>query len=373
VIAPGHADQVQVPFHFPEQVRPGSEYFLTLSFQLATDTLWGTAGHEVAWAQFQLPVKSGTPALIALASMPPVSFEQTAAAVRVRGADFEITFDRVRGVIARWVHEGLPVMTHGPRLNFWRAPIDNETHNAVEAEWRKFGLHWMQHRVESVVCEQVDPKTVRVKVASRVAPPVARRGFACEYVYTIFGSGDVLLEVHGTPHGDWPSTLPKIGLQMSIPGTLDHVKWLGRGPGESYPDSQQAGRIAVWSAGVDDMYTPYVMPQEYGNHTDVRWVALTGIRGMGLFAGGVPTLNFSARRFTTEDIDKARHTYDLVPRDEIELNLDYRHNGLGTGSCGPGPLPQYQVHAEEFRFAVRLRPVSVDAMCPAELAHRVPK
>ena len=123
-----------------------------------------------------------------------------------------------------------------------------------------------------------------------------------------------------------------IGLQMTIPEDLDHVAWYGRGPGECYVDSKQANRVGVYSCLVDELYVPYVYPQENGNRTDVRWVSLTNTRGMGLLAIGIPMLNFSAHRFSTQDFEKAQHTCDLVPRDEITLNLDYQHHGLGSAS-----------------------------------------
>jgi beta-galactosidase/evolved beta-galactosidase subunit alpha len=149
--------------------------------------------------------------------------------------------------------------------------------------------------------------------------------------------------------------MPKIGLQMTIPKDLDWVKWFGRGPGESYVDSKQAGRFGEYCMAVDDLFTPYVRPQENGNRTDVSRVSLIDSNGAGFTAEGMPTLDFSAHRFTTEDLEAARHTYDLVPRDEITQNLDYRHNGIGSASCGPAPWSQYLLKPEEFRFAVVLR------------------
>ena len=109
---------------------------------------------------------------------------------------------------------------------------------------------------------------------------------------------------------------------------------------------------------------------KHGNRSDARWVTLADAAGRGLLVRGVPTINFSAHRFTTMDLEKARHTCELRPRDEITLNLDYRHNGLGSGSCGPGPWPQYLLHPEEFRFAVRLLPFSVDEAPAGVLARR---
>ena len=209
-----------------------------------------------------------------------------------------------------------------------------------------------------------------VTVRSHIAPPVLAAGFDCVYTYAIHPSGDVILAAAGMPVGEL-GELPKIGLQMQVPGWLSTVTWYGRGPGECYRDSKQAGRFGVYSGDVDDLHTPYVYPQDNGNRTDVRWVSMTDHRGMGLLAVGRPTLDFSARRFTDENLTAARHTCDLVEQEFITLNLDYAHRGLGSGSCGPGPRPEYILNPHEFAFAVRLRPFSADEASPMALSKQV--
>jgi beta-galactosidase/evolved beta-galactosidase subunit alpha len=167
----------------------------------------------------------------------------------------------------------------------------------------------------------------------------------------------LLLDVHGVPYGAWPCSIPRIGLEFALPLSCRHAQWYGRGPGECYRDTKQAQRIGLWTADIDALYTPYVMPQDNGNRTDVRWVAFTDTSGTGLRAAGDPLLNFSAHRFTPMDFENARHTIDLSPRNEIVVHLDWQHHGIGSSSCGPGPLPQHQLLATEFRFAWRLQPV----------------
>jgi beta-galactosidase/evolved beta-galactosidase subunit alpha len=362
-----------IPYHLPARPVAGAEYHVMLSFALASDATWAPAGHEVAWAQFALPVKArplavsrgmAASAMSPTGSLParvsPVTVRDEGTLVKVVGADFELAFDRVRGVIASWTASGQKLLCAGPRLNFWRATTDNDRGWDNAGAWRKARLYELQHRVDGVEVHELEGNAVRIAAHVRIAPPVLDKAFVCDYTYTIGGDGQVHIEVHGVPQGEMPPTLPRIGLQMTVPLALDHVRWFGLGPGESYPDSRQAQRVGLWSAGLDDLYTPYVFPQENGNRSDVRWVSLTNARGTGLLAAGCPTLNFSAHRFTTMDLEKARHTHELVGRDEITLNLDYRHNGLGSGSCGPGPWPQYLLRPEEFRFAVRLRPFSAD-------------
>jgi beta-galactosidase len=73
---------------------------------------------------------------------------------------------------------------------------------------------------------------------------------------------------------------------------------------------------------------------------------------------GEPTLEFTARRWTSQDLDLATHTPDLVPRDRIFVNLDAEHYGLGSAACGPGPAPADVPLAHPVEFGLRLRTVA---------------
>jgi hypothetical protein len=190
--------------------------------------------------------------------------------------------------------------------------------------------------------------------------------FACTYRYTIDGSGAVVIETKVTPRSDLP-TLPRIGLQMRLPEGLDRFAWYGRGPHESYSDRKESARVGVYRGTVQEQFVPYIMPQENGNKTDVRWTAVTDARGMGLLAFGMPLLNVSAHHYSLEDLTRARHTYELVRQTETFLYLDDAQAGLGSQSCGPGPLPQYLLEPQEVMFTVRLQPFSWDGVSPMHL------
>jgi hypothetical protein len=115
---------------------------------------------------------------------------------------------------------------------------------------------------------------------------------------------------------------------------------------------------------------PYIKPQENGNKTEVRWAAVTDARGMGLLAVGMPLLNVSAHPYALEDLTRARHTYELIRREETFLYLDHAQAGLGSQSCGPGPLPQYLLEPRETTFTVRLQPFGEDAISPMALSRQ---
>lgn len=351
-IAAGESGEVQIPFKKPANLRPGAEYWLNVRLTLADQTSWAEAGHEVAWAQLQLPYE--VPAAVSKAAVPPLQVDELAHKIVLSGQDVQIVFDRLRGMISSYTYHSRPLVVNGPSLSFWRAPIDNDR-KAIEGKWRKAGLDRLTHRIDSVEVDRIDESTVRIAVKERIAPPIYNRAIEAETVYTVTGDGRVTLEVHGVPKGEFPP-LPRIGLQLTLPGSLDQVKWYGLGPGECYVDSREAARVGLYSGTVDDLYVPYVYPQENGNRMDVRWATVADLRGFGLQVRGLPHFNFSAHRFTTEDLEQARHTWELPRRETITLNVDYRHHGLGSHACGPEPLPQYQLMPEEFRFAVEFVP-----------------
>jgi hypothetical protein len=147
------------------------------------------------------------------------------------------------------------------------------------------------------------------------------------------------------------------------------VRWYGRGPGESYSDSREAGRYGAWRGSVAELSTPYVHPQENGNRTDVRWVCFTDLHGAGIFARGAPTLDWSAHHYSRENLEAAAHPTDLKDAEAMTVNLDHRQNGLGSAACGPGPWEQHLLRPEPVSFRLRLSPLDLAEQSPWNLYH----
>ncbi|HEY2495241.1 MAG TPA: glycoside hydrolase family 2 TIM barrel-domain containing protein [Paenibacillus sp.] len=385
-IGPGESAELDVPVRADLQVallELGAERWLNVSFTLAAACNWGERGHVVAWAQLALEVvgndqdnrndgdKVNGVFNLATGSLPirSLSYTEEGRQLILANDSFRIEFDSLRAGISTLQINGHELVNTGPRLNFWRAPIDNDMY--VLPDWRKAHLDRLTERIDGCRFERLDEGTIRISWISRIAPPVYDWGFCCETTYTVTGSGLIVIDVHGVPEGKPPAMLPKIGLQMEIPGDMDSVKWYGRGPGESYSDSKEAGRFGVYRKSVDELFTPYIYPQENGNRTDVRWVSITDGAGIGLLVAGAPTLEFSARRYTDADLEAAKHASDLVPRDFITLNLDYRQNGLGSNSCGPAQSPDNTVTSEAFRFRMLLKPYLSEDAAPERLSHQM--
>jgi beta-galactosidase len=209
----------------------------------------------------------------------------------------------------------------------------------------------MRHRVVAV---EADAEGAGLVVRTRVAPAASDLALLATYRWSPEGDGLALvLEVE--PEGEWQAPLPRLGLRLALPARMGHVEWFGRGPGEAYADMRAAARVGRFATTVDGLQTPYVHPQENGNRTEVRWAQLTDATGAGLRLEGRPHVELSARRWTSEALDAARHPTDLVPGDRIWVNADLAQHGLGSASCGPGVLPPYRFEARPATFTLVLR------------------
>ena len=122
---------------------------------------------------------------------------------------------------------------------------------------------------------------------------------------------------------------------------------------------------------VTEQYERYARPQENGNKEDVRWAALTDHRGAGLLIVGAPTLMFGALRYTSEELDEAKHIHKVKPRGDVVVCLDHAQMGLGGASCGPRPMAQYQLHVRPWVFDYVLRPCTSDRGDPSMLARQI--
>ncbi len=372
-VLPGGEAHVIVPFK-PFTPRPGVEIWLTVRAVLAKDAAWAHAGHEVAWEQFPLPFDRPRAAQTA-EKLPQLAFEDSEGSVMVFNTETMLTFDPTSGELRTWTHRQRPVAT-GLLLNLWRAPTDNDLKRMAEL-WRIAGLDRLEQRARDLRVEKLTPQLVRLTIETELLAAASAPVAAGLADVLIFGNGDVLLEQTVTLSEGMPA-LPRVGVCLAVPGGYENFSWFGRGPCESYPDRKTGARLGRYHSTVDAEYVPYIHPQEHGNKTDVRWVALTNSQGAGLlvavhpFAAGAaaPLLNVSAHHLSAHDLAAAAHTFELQRREEITLNLDVAQAGLGSEACGPGVLPAYELTSHVYRWRMLLRPLSAGAGDLAALARQ---
>jgi beta-galactosidase len=230
-----------------------------------------------------------------------------------------------------------------------RAFTDNDIW-MLYGSWKKYasscehsGLFHLRYHPAKIT---VDGNVVRTKVAVDGAKGC---GFVHETEWDFQVDGSIVMRNKVTPFGQMPEALPRLGLSLKLPSSLENMKWYGRGPWENYIDRKTASFIGIWKSTVTEQFTDYVRPQDCGMKSDVRWAEFTDRRGRGVRFSSSEPFFMQALHYGWEDLEFSRHRNGhrrtrapLVPRDEVCLNLDFRQTGLGGASCGPGPMAKYR-------------------------------
>jgi beta-galactosidase len=363
--APGASENVKIPVKKISRPKPGSEFWLRVSWHTRTDNLWSQAGYEIAWQQMRLFVKA--PPLRETRRSKGLLLEITKDddLVTISGNYFSVGFSSSAGTLVSLNYgdrELLAPSTNnlsGPVLQFYRAPTDNDKGfgHWLAADWQDAGLERAKRKVDSFRVTKLPSGEVQVQAFATTS--VTNGGYKLQTVWTIHGDGSLDMDNKFQPFGQLPETLPRIGIVIKLAAPFENFRWYGRGPWENYADRKQSADMGVWTSAVSDQYVPYVRPQENGNKEDVRWLTLTDANGGGLMVKdeGDP-MAVSALHFTAADLAAVRHSYELKPRPEVILSLDARQCGLGNSSCGPGVLVPYSVPPTNYSLKLELSPVT---------------
>jgi len=201
----------------------------------------------------------------------------------------------------------------------------------------------------------IDDQNVTLEVRNVTILSTKRGAFLNHYLYHISGDGEIKIDHSVIPNGDMPAWLPRIGVDWILDKSLANVQWYGRGSQENYPDRKSGYRTGVYKSTVNDMYEPYLIPQDYGLRCDNTWVRITDDKGIGLEFKGNKLFNFSAHPYSEENLTKALYTYQLHPFDGVTFNFDYATSGVGCTALSV--FTQYQVMPLRYDFTITVRPV----------------
>ena len=209
-------------------------------------------------------------------------------------------------------------LTHQPSIaiNLWKPTNDNQRRNKYE---ERLGF-WRDHTDGCTLTQKQTPD----------------------------GSLHVVLD-YQPPRDNMP-LMPKFGVEMKLPSTFQHVRWYGRGPFENYPDRKTAAFIGLYESMVPELQPNYIVPQDNGNRSDVRWVELTDDSGKGFRIESAQPFNFRAWNYDAEDLDHNLHTIEMPTRDHVTLNIDLLIHGVGgNDSWGARTLDAYTIDGNQPR------------------------
>lgn len=410
-LAPQQQATVEVPVAAVTR-RPGVEYFVDFEVTTLMPEPLIPAGHVIAYDQFKLPVNGQRAVYRPLGKAPVITEQGSRVCIASEVVDF--VFDREQAAVTSYkVHRvEYADKGFGLRPNFWRAPNDNDYGNSAPERLQIWKTSSRELRLAAL------RTTTEGNAAILTAHYVLAAGNDCIVSYTIYGDGVVHVGVRFTPLSAeekqvGPSRdgavatsqpkaeadrqrqarleVPRIGMRMRLPAACGHVDYFGRGPEENYIDRYKGYLVGRYTTTVEEMYVPYVRPQENGHRTDTRWFSLTDQAGCGLMVCADATVGFNALRNSIEDFDaeesdasyqwnnfskeqiaarsdeaarnrlrKQTHVSDITPRDFVEVCIDLRQMGVGGyDSWGARPTEEATIRADRtYDWGFTLVPVT---------------
>ena len=350
-VEPGDSCFIDLPCEVPEEEK--CNYHLNLSLQLKEATNWAKAGHEVAREQLALgKIQNYRQNTIQTSST--FNAEESGQQIKGGGENFTFAISKQTGALTELTYNGKPIIATGDKI-----PFGNLTFNGYRSisNDRKGNLGSKIGSPKVTLEQKEGHVTVTVNYDVKAGRD-GRTNVPVETVYDITSDGSI--KVNSTFGNEANLDFSRLGLIAALEPRLGNVQWFGRGPHENYPDRKTSAFMGVWDGTVNGMTEEYIKPQSMGERCDVEWVTFTDDKGEGIriqTTGG--NLSFSALHYMDEELwqTKYKHELNKIHRPEIILHLDAAMRGLGNASCGPGPLPEYELREKSYSYEFLIQPV----------------
>ncbi|WP_298553335.1 glycoside hydrolase family 2 TIM barrel-domain containing protein [uncultured Algibacter sp.] len=287
---------------------------------------------------------------------------------------FSASFNKTSGKLSKLDYGDGNIILNGISPNFWRATTDNDygfnmpKHLGIwKGATEKQTLVSMQLKDKRKILDlssneeisNFKGSVINLEVIYNLSNAVAK----VKMNYKIEASGQITVTNTLTDVKKDLPNIPRFGSNFIINNEYNQVNWYGRGPLENYQDRKTSQFVGNYKASVQDLYVPYIRPQENGYKTDVRWVTFTNSKGKGIKMLGPELLSFSAHHQYNSDFDagetkQQRHTTDVFKRDLVNINIDKVQMGVGGDtSWWTRPLEQYQIEAKNQTYSYSILPL----------------
>ena len=358
-IKPQTSADVVLPYNLKEY-SDAKDIQLNVEYRLKKDEGLQKAGDIVAYQQLPIREFKGTDLAVTAAETKAVKVtdKKKEANVTLAAENFTLAFDRATGFITKYEVGGKSLLGNGGSLkpNFWRAVTDNDMGANVQekfAAWRD-----PQMKLTSL---QVDKKAKTVTATYNL--PEVKADLTIAYRATENGTLNVTQSLKTTPGAEMPEMM-RFGMVMNLPYAMDQAEWYGRGPVENYSDRKLSQNVGIYKATVDQLFYPYVRPQETGTMSDLRWWNIKDNNGFGLRIESDALFSASALHYDLYTLDegkekKQRHSQSLPKSQYTNLFIDLVQAGVGgvdSWSDWGRARKGHRVEYKDYTFSFRISP-----------------
>jgi beta-galactosidase len=363
----GKDDVLDISSYLPK-MKANAAYHAELHFTLPNDASWANKGFEVASNQLQ--VQKGTIHLNAKKEKSKLAVTENGNGVFVKGKDFSMFINStVKGGLSSYKYKGKEQIL-APLLPHFTRPLTDNDKRGWKAQ-RKLKQWYHNDLIQTGISISHLP-TGQLEITASYS--LINDSAKVKVIYAINNDGVIKVDyqLHVAP--GLPD-IPKVGIQMGTEKNYDNIEWFGKGPMENYIDKNYGFDAGIYNLPINKFMESYVVPQENGNRTDVRWMYLNNTKSKdGLLIVADSLLSMSAWPYTEENIQNARHTIDLKDAGFITLNIDLIQMGVGgndSWSDVSEPLEQYRIKAHPYHYSFYLVPFNSKNKITGEKAKEI--
>ncbi|MBE6546037.1 MAG: DUF4981 domain-containing protein [Ruminococcaceae bacterium] len=343
---------------------------LLISLRQNRSTPWSDVGYEVGFEQIVLAEQIEKPALAETVSAgKSVTVTEDGRNLRVATAETVYTFDRQAGLLTSLVDQGREMLASPMTPTVWRAPTDND--RKIKNDWYGVGYHRGEVNCRFFGVVEADAAHAVLEAKLTMGGAVLMPFLRITVRYTVYAEGGMKVSTHAelqpAKYDTAMPPLPRFGFEFQMPEENERLIYFGKGEAESYIDKNLASKKGVFETTVSEHVEHYVRPQENMAHTDTHWMAVSNLSGHGLYALATENaFSFNCSHFTAKQLTETAHDYELVPLKETVVNIDYRHAGIGSASCGPTLDERWRLSETTIDFSFRLLPAHINDVDPFE-------
>ncbi len=333
------------------------EYFLEVDILDGKSRAWADSGYVLSSDSFKLDVTQTECETAPESGMPGIELEETSSEFFVKGGDgseFIYIFDKLKGMPKSLVSDGTEFLANTATFGIWRAPTDNDRN--IKNVWRFWNFDRACLKCYSFRILKQSASAAVFLGSYSIGGPSMMPAVRFSAFFAVYGNGEIGVSVTGEVAEEAPR-LPRFGLELELPEGNDRMKFFGMGPESSYVDMKAFTRAGLFDMDVRDNYTPYIKPQETGNHYKTRWAYVYDGNMRGLMFKGIPDFEFSCLKYSQYQLDAAAYETDLMESGKTFVHIDYKNAGIGSNSCGPELLEKYAFSEKNFAYSFVIKPV----------------
>ncbi|MBU3101492.1 MULTISPECIES: glycoside hydrolase family 2 TIM barrel-domain containing protein [Clostridium] len=341
-------EEKYVRFKLP-QVKTSGEYALNVSFKLKNNNIWAEALHVVAFDQYVFDVE-GTIDTKKLTKIEVVNGDVN---IGVKNDDFSVLFSKQEGGMVSLRYDGIEMITRAPMPIYWRAMTDNDkgtNHGFRCGQWLQASMF------QSCIDVQVIQDDYSIIVEYTYAL-LATTQAEVKIAYTVYSNGEIKVScdykgIKGMPE------LPIFGMAFKLSSDYDKFKWYGKGPEENYVDRLHGATLGIFEKSVKENVSGYIVPQESGNHTGVRWAKIKDENGFGIeFEASKVPFELGVSPYTACELQNAYHHNELPKVNYTVVTIAAKQMGVGGDDSWGAPVhKEYLIDSSKdinFEFVMR--------------------